>query len=124
MIRGSLPGAPYGTGIGKIGSKGAGNGVIYSNPSADQDRDDARMIIEELPHLAGAKGGWPKRREYDDLQLARATRAAGYDKFFRFFSVPNPFSTFPTAKSQEQSRESNVWSSYFHDILRQHCPMP
>jgi hypothetical protein len=127
VIRGALPGARYGTASGRIESGGKGNGVIYRRnaaPGADQDEYDASGIVNELPHLAGSRGGYPHRNEYDDLSLARATFNSGYDKYFRFFSVSNPFSTYPDKKSQERNRYSNIWSSYFHDILSQHCPFP
>lgn len=127
VIRGSLPGARYGTVSGRIEPGGKGDGVIYRRTVAlggDQDEYDASGIVNELPHLAGSKEGWPKRNEYDDLSLARAAYDGGYDKYFRFFTVPNPFSTYPDKKSQERNRYSNIWSSYFHDILKQHCPVP
>ncbi|MEK6281590.1 MAG: hypothetical protein AABN95_14645, partial [Acidobacteriota bacterium] len=117
-----LAGVKYGTAEGRIGSDGKGNGIIRRGYSTgNQDEYDASGIVNELPHLAGSKGGYPKHGEYGDLELARAAYDSGYDKYFRGLTEPNPFSKFPDRKSQDQNRSSNLWSSYFHDILKQHC---
>jgi YD repeat-containing protein len=130
LSRSTLKGAPYGSATGTIGK----DGTIYTNFDAtNQDRADASTIINELPHIAGTKGGWP-RQEYDDFALAQATHSLSYggnfslvgnypmDKFFgKLAGRPkNPFAD-PTAK---QNRYDSRWSNYFHNILRQECVLP
>jgi hypothetical protein len=120
----NLQGSRYGNASGRIRLDGKGDATIYRGfGHGIQDEYDASGIVAELPHLAGSKGGYP-RPEYHDLDLARAAYETGYDKYFRFKTVPNPFSTFPDRKSQEKNRGSMVWSSYFHDIMNQLCPIP
>ena len=51
----------WGSASGRIGTNGKGNGTLYlplySDPTANQDWLDASGIVNELPHIAGSKGG-------------------------------------------------------------------
>lgn len=119
----------FGSAYGKIGSKGEGNGVItsplYKDPGAKgQNWHDVSTIVNELPHIAGSKGGYPSRQEYDDYALAVATFKSGYAKYSRLKTTEtNPFLAFPNYQKagKGDSRYHGGWSSYFHDILRQFC---
>jgi hypothetical protein len=130
LSRIALKDAPYGSATGTLGK----DGTIYSNfDNANQDRSDASTIINELPHIAGTKGGFP-RQEYDDFALAHATHSTSYggnfslvgnyptDKFFgKLAGRPkNPFADPNAARNRYDSR----WSNYFHNILRQECVLP
>ena len=126
----TLNGAPYGTATGVIGK----NGTIHSYPTKDnQDRADASTIVNELPHIAGTKGGWP-RSEYDDFALAQATHSTSYGSNFSLVgNYPNdkrfgklagrPKNPFADPGAQ-QNRYDSRWSNYFHNILRQECALP
>ncbi|HET6977827.1 MAG TPA: DUF4214 domain-containing protein [Pyrinomonadaceae bacterium] len=141
VSRQNLVGARYGTVHGRIGVNGDGDGTIHSNSNPSiQDLADASTIINELPHLAGVKGGWPSHEEYDDFGLAQALHATSYDSKStlrgRFEDDPrrvarwpnqigpmNPFEAFPEAKSAGENRYDKRWSSYVHDLLMQNCRM-
>jgi hypothetical protein len=133
ISRSKVAGAPYGTASGRIGA----NGTISSYPQEppfDQDRVDANTIVNELPHIAGSKGGWPVRDEFDDFALANAVNSTEYGGNFslkgnypnrkEFGPVAgrpkNPFND-PTAR---KNRFDSRWSNYFHNILRQECTVP
>jgi hypothetical protein len=61
---------------------GKGSGIVHRGLSAsasDQDFYDAYGLVNELPHIAGSKGGWPSRNEYDDYALAVATDGGGME---------------------------------------------
>ena len=106
--------------------------------SGDQDLSDAITIVNELPHLAGAKG-WPGGVEFDDYHLAQAIRKTSYGSKFsmsgnfedrpgylkKFPKGPkgpiNPFEAYPDPKTAWKNRYSNRWSTYVHDILNQNC---
>ena len=133
LSRSTLNGTPYGSATGTIGK----NGTIYSYLTKDktetQDRADARTIVNELPHIAGTKGGWP-REEYDDFALAQATHSTSYGANFslvgnyptdpRFGKLAGrPKNPFSDPKAQ-RNRYDSRWSNYFHNILRQECALP
>lgn len=125
----------FGSAVGKIQTKdGKGNGVIHLGEyPPDQDWVDASGIVNELPHIAGIKGGWP-REEYDDYALAVAVFRSSYKDLFRLTgNIPpsasgltgphNPFLAYPDYEAARKSdaRYDPRWSNYFHDILRQLC---
>ena len=112
----------YGSAGGKIGPNGEGNGIlylpVYPNPAPSQNWLDASGIVNELPHIAGSKGGWPSNGEYGDKELSLAALKTGYGRFFNLSAGSNPF-VGKKAKSSDPR-----WSSYFHNILRQLCQIP
>jgi RHS repeat-associated protein len=112
----------FGTATGKIGTKGKGNGIIaiplYPDPQPSQNWLDASGIVNELPHIAGSKGGWPDHNEYDDYALAQAVHASKYDTQSSFSGSKNPFTAGVTDRADPR------WSNYFHDILRKNCVVP
>ena len=126
--------APYGTASGTIGKDGMISSYLNTNNPLNQDREDASTIINELPHIAGTKGGWPNRQEYDDFALAYATHSTSYGSNFsllgnypmsrRFGKLAgrpkNPFAD----PSSQRNRDDVRWSNYFHNILRQECALP
>jgi hypothetical protein len=143
LARDKKPGSPYGTVRGRIGSNGDGNGVIYSYASGgDQIRADASNIIQELPHLAGTKTGYPKRSTFGDFALAHAIRETKYHirselrgsydddprvtaRFPQLAGVKkNPFRQYRDKKSQKKNEGNMAWSSYVHDLITQMCPLP
>lgn len=141
LSRDRVKGADYGTVQGRIGTNGDGNGIIHSYPVKDQDLGDASTIVNELPHLAGTKEGWPKRDTYDDYALAQAINKTAYGsrstlkgtydprvtaRFPNLKGPKNPFERnplelFPGSKSVKENRYSNLWSNYVHDIINQLC---
>jgi hypothetical protein len=112
----------WGTASGRIGTNGKGNGTLYlrlySDPTANQDWLDAVGIVDELPHIAGSKGGWPKHEEFDDFALAQAVHKSKYDSLSSFTGSKNPFT------AGVKDRYDPSWSNYFHDILRKYCAVP
>jgi hypothetical protein len=124
----------WGSAMGRIRKEGKGNGILYLRLySTDQDWLDARSIVNELPHIAGIKGGWP-REEYDDYALAVAVHQTSYDALFRLkgdydpatsglTGPKNPFLAYPDFKAvrKKKARYDARWSNYFHDILNQLC---
>jgi hypothetical protein len=125
----------WGSAMGRIRKEGKGNGILYLRLySTDQDWLDARSIVNELPHIAGIKGGWP-REEYDDYALAVAVhKNPDYDSLFRLkgnydpatsglTGPKSPFAAFPdlNAVRKTKARYDARWSNYFHDILNQLC---
>jgi hypothetical protein len=132
LSRGTLKGAPNGTATGIIG-KGSTIFSLRTNHNISQDWQDAFTIVNEIPHIAGTKGGWP-REEYDDFALAQATHSTSYGgnsslkgnypmakTAGTLAGQPrNPFED-PDAKN---NRSDGRWSNYFHDILRQECVVP
>lgn len=126
----------WGSAMGRIKTKGKGDGIIYLREypgGKDQDWLDASGIVNELPHIAGSKGGWP-REEYDDYALAVAVFESGYDGLFRLKgNLPvsasgltgpkNPFLAYPNYETvrKKKARYDPRWSNYFHDILNQLC---
>jgi hypothetical protein len=112
----------YGTATGKIGTGGKGNGTLhlplYSGTNINQDWIDASGVVNELPHIAGSKGGVPDHNDYDDYALAQAVHNSKYGAYSRFTGDRNPFTAGVTNRLDQR------WSSYFHDILRQHCIVP
>src|ERR1043165_1164965 len=112
----------YGSAAGRIGMNGKGSGTLYlptySDPTANQDWLDASGIVNELPHIAGSKGGWPTREEFDDYALAQAVHNSKYASSSSFKGQKNPFVAGVT------DRYDLRWSSYFHDILRKYCVVP
>ena len=141
ILRDRLKGSPFGTTRGRIGLGGEGNGVIhsYTAPSdTDQDLSDATTIINELPHLAGTKEGYPKRHTYDDFALAqaiyktpyasRSTLKGRYEddprivaRFPNLRGPKNAFEAYPDFASAWKNRRSNLWSNYLHDIITAIC---
>lgn len=119
----------FGSAYGRIGSNGQGNGVItaplYKDPGPKgQNWQDAHTIVNELAHIAGSKGGYPAREEYDDYALAVATHNSKYAQYSNFkTNKNNAFLAFPNYQKAGSSndRYHGTWSSYFHDILRQFC---
>jgi hypothetical protein len=123
----------YGSAVGKIQTKdGKGNGVIHLSETPS-DFHDASGIVNELPHIAGSKGGWP-REEYDDYALAVAVHKSSYKDLFKITgNIPpsasgltgphDPFLAHPDyeAAGKSAARYDPRWSNYFHDILRQLC---
>lgn len=113
----------WGSASGRIGTNGKGNGTLYlplySDPTANQDWLDASGIVNELPHIAGSKGGWPTREEFDDFALAQAVHMnSKYDASSSFTGAKNPFT------AGVKDRYDPRWSNYFHDILRKYCVVP
>ena len=112
----------YGTATGRIGTNGKGNGTLflplYKNPQPSQDWLDASGIVNELPHIAGSKGGWPNYNQYDDYALAQAVHTSKYDASSSFTGNKNPFAAGATDRADPR------WSNYFHDILRKNCIVP
>ena len=112
----------YGSAGGRIGTNGRGNGTLYlplySDPTANQDWLDASGIVNELPHIAGSKGGWPTREQFDDYALAQAVHNSKYDASSSFTGKGNPFA------AGVKDRYDMRWSNYFHDILRKNCIVP
>ena len=112
----------YGSASGTIGTNGKGNGTLYlplySDPTANQDWLDAGGIVNELPHIAGSKGGWPSHEEFDDFALAQAVHNSKYDASSSFKGTSNPFT------AGVKDRYDPRWSNYFHDILRKNCIVP
>lgn len=121
----------FGSAYGRIGKDGKGNGTItvplYKDPNpVGQDWYDASGIVNELPHIAGSRGGFPKRNEYDDYALAVAVYNSNYASRTSFKTPKNnAFLAFPDyrAAGKGQNRYNGLWSSYFHDILRKLCPV-
>jgi hypothetical protein len=115
----------WGSAKGRIGANGRGNGILYIRTyESDQDWSDASGIVNELPHVAGSKGGWP-REEYDDYALAVALYKSPYSEE-PTGPAYDPFSAFPdlTAAGKTQARYDERWSNYFHHVLRKHCVVP
>ena len=116
----------WGSAGGRIGTNGGGNGVLYLRSfSSDQDWYDASGIINELPHIAGSKGGWPSHNEYDDYALAIAAYSGRYGDNPPSPSY-DPFSAFPDLKqaAKNKDRYDARWSNYWHYLLRKHCVVP
>lgn len=123
----------YGSAKGRIQTKdGKGDGIIHLS-EVPLDWVDASGIVNELPHIAGIKGGWP-REEYDDYALAVAVHKSSYKDLFRLKGdLPpsasglkgphDPFLAYPDyeAAGKTDARYDPRWSNYFHDILRQLC---
>jgi len=108
----------YGSAGGKIGANGTLYLPAYANPVPSQVWLDASGIVNELPHMAGSKGGWPDHSEYDDKALSLATSRAGYHRFFNLSASNNPF------VGKKAKPDDVRWSNYFHNILRQFCKIP
>jgi hypothetical protein len=115
----------WGSAKGRIGANGGGNGILYLRSYAtDQDWNDASGIVNELPHIAGSNGGWP-REEYDDYSLAVAVYQSAYSEKPKGPAY-DPFGAFPDLKTagKTKDRYDARWSNYFHHVLRKHCVVP
>jgi len=120
ISRRRLPGsAGFGSPSGRIKAGGKGNANIHLPLlGANQDRNDAEGIVNELPHLSGGAGGWPDRNEYDDYALAQAVQGTPYTSLNTLPAAINPFD--PDYPGRE-NRYDGQWSTYFHEILRKAC---